>query len=146
MTELEVVRPGALEGRRTTEGEQRAGFLLLAFLAGYSGRTREAYATDLRQWGTWCDGQDVGVLAVTRAHVQVFARSLEDAGRAPATIGRKLSAVGGFYAYCVVEGVLPKSPVAPVRRPAIPVGPATNTVTVTRGTQPSNSEVGGYAR
>ena len=35
---------------------------------------------------------------------------------------------------------------APVRRPAMPVAPATNTVTVTRGTQTSNYEVGGYAR
>jgi pilus assembly protein CpaB len=36
--------------------------------------------------------------------------------------------------------------VTPVRRPPIPAGPATNTVTVTRGTQSSNYEVGGYAR
>ena len=32
------------------------------------------------------------------------------------------------------------------RRPAVPAGPSTNTVTVTRGTQTSNYEVGGYAR
>ena len=34
----------------------------------------------------------------------------------------------------------------PPRRPAPPAGPSTNTVTVTRGTQSSNYEVGGYAR
>ena len=32
------------------------------------------------------------------------------------------------------------------RRPAVSAGPSTNTVTVTRGTQTSNYEVGGYAR
>ncbi|MCU1590075.1 MAG: integrase [Frankiales bacterium] len=95
------------------------GFYAQAFLAGYSGRTRESYETTLKQWGTWCSSNDVQVLDVLRAHVQVFARELEQAGRAPATIAQKLSAIGGFYAYLVIEGVLPKSPVAHVRRPKV---------------------------
>jgi integrase/recombinase XerD len=98
---------------------QRAALLAQAFLAGYAGRTRESYATDLKQWGAWCAEHGVEVLEASRAHVQVFARQLEEAGRAPSTIGRKLSAIGGFYAYCVVEGELPKSPVAHVRRPRV---------------------------
>jgi integrase/recombinase XerD len=98
---------------------QRAALLAQAFLAGYAGRTRESYATDLKQWGAWCVEHGVEVLEVARAHVQVYARGLEEAGRAPSTIGRKLSAIGGFYAYCVVEGELAKSPVAHVRRPRV---------------------------
>lgn len=118
MTDLVVVRSTELEPSRTTS-EARAGFFAQAFLAGYSGRTREAYTTDLKQWGAWCAQHDVDVLAVTRAHVQVFVRSLEDAGRSPATIGRKLAAIGGFYGYLVVEGELVKNPVAYVRRPRV---------------------------
>jgi integrase/recombinase XerD len=105
--------------RRPELSAQRAALLAAAFLAGYAGRTRESYATDLKQWGAWCAEHDVEVLAATRAHVQVYARQLEEAGRAPSTVGRKLSAIGGFYAYCVIEGELPKSPVAHVRRPRV---------------------------
>jgi integrase/recombinase XerD len=119
MTELEVVRRAGVEPHRTNAAGDRAGLLAAAFLAGYAGRTRESYATDLKQWGAWCAEHGVEVLEVARAHVQVFARQLEEAGRAPSTIGRKLSAIGGFYAYCVVEGELAKSPVAHVRRPRV---------------------------
>jgi integrase/recombinase XerD len=108
-----------VELHRARASADRARLLAQAFLAGYGGRTRESYATDLKQWGAWCAEHGVEVLDVARAHVQVYARQLEEAGRAPATIGRKLSAIGGFYAYCVVEGELAKSPVAHVRRPRV---------------------------
>jgi integrase/recombinase XerD len=119
VSELDPVRRAEIELHRPTPSAGRARLLAAAFLAGYAGRTRESYATDLKQWGAWCAEHGVEVLDVTRAHVQVYARQLEEAGRAPATIGRKLSAVGGFYAYCVVEGELPRSPVAHVRRPRV---------------------------
>ena len=119
MGELVPVRQPDIELHRTTSAADRAGLLAAAFLSGYSGRTREAYAADLLQWGGWCAQRGVDVLAVGRAHLQVFVRELEDAGRAPSTIGRKLSAIGGFYAYCVVEDVLAKNPVAHVRRPRV---------------------------
>lgn len=120
MSELEVYRPaGVVDVARPADPGPGPAFYAQAFLAGYRGRTREAYQTDLQQWGAWCAGRDVDVMAVTRAHVQVFARELEEAGRAPATVGRKLSAIGGFYAYLVIEGILPKSPAAHVRRPKV---------------------------
>lgn len=119
MSELVPLRHAEVELVRVQAGRDRAVLLAQAFLAGYSGRTRESYATDLKQWGAWCAEHGVDVLEVTRAHVQVFARQLEEAGRAPSTVGRKLSAIGGFYAYCVIEGELAKSPVAHVRRPRV---------------------------
>jgi site-specific recombinase XerD len=118
MTELAVVHHGVLEPHQPAAGPGPA-FYAQAFLAGYSGRTRESYETTLRQWGTWCLEHSVEVMAVQRAHVQVYARDLEQAGRAPATIAQKLSAVGGLYAYLVIEGVLPKNPVQHVRRPKV---------------------------
>jgi len=34
---------------------------LAGYLAGYSGRTREAYALDLRQFRTWASGHDLAL-------------------------------------------------------------------------------------
>lgn len=116
--EVEVVRRGEIESHRTTTAA-RARLLAGAFLAGYSGRTLEAYRCDLHQWWSFCDQVDVEPLAATRAHVQVYGQQLEQAGRSPATIARKLSAIAGFYAYCTVEGEIPKSPAAHVRRPRV---------------------------
>ena len=38
------------------------------FLAGESGRTREAYTLDLRQFMRWCDQHCLGLFEVTRTH------------------------------------------------------------------------------
>jgi integrase/recombinase XerD len=118
VSELEVVRPVLLEHARPA-GASTAQLLVAAFLVEYSGRTREAYASDLRQWWTWCGEHAVEVLEAQRPHVTLFARELEEAGRAAATVARKLSAVAGFYGYCVVEGAIAKSPAAHVRRPKV---------------------------
>jgi site-specific recombinase XerD len=99
---------------------RRTALLGAAWLAGYSGRTREAYERDLQAWGRWCAEHGVEVLDARRPHVQLYARQLEEAGRAPATVARKLSVLAGFYAYAVAEGELERSPVAHVRRPRVP--------------------------
>jgi integrase/recombinase XerD len=92
-----------------------------AFLAGYADRTREAYQHDLREYLTWCAAQDPAVepLAAIRAHVQLYVRHLQDAGRAPATVARKLAVVSGFYRYCAAEDAITKNPATYVRRPKV---------------------------
>jgi hypothetical protein len=52
------------------------------FLAGYSGRTREAYSLDLRQFIAWCKDHSLPLFQVQRTHIELFARELELAGRA----------------------------------------------------------------
>ena len=89
------------------------------FLAGYGDTTRQAYSLDLRQWLRWCDNHDLRVFEVRRAHIELFARSLEEDGKARATVGRRLSTVAGFYRYCSEEQLLPVSPAAHVRRPRL---------------------------
>lgn len=118
MTELVVARPTSLEQYSSTSADQ-ARLLAAAFLAGYAGRTREAYAADLKQWGAFCVDRRVEILDAARAHVQLYAAELAETGRSPATVARKLSAIAGFYKYAVVEGVLPKSPADHVRRPKV---------------------------
>ena len=92
---------------------------LAGFLAGYSGNTRLAYHQDLRQFASWCHNQDLGLLAVRRIHIELFARWLEHQGAARATIGRRLSTVAGFYRYCVEEELVTHNPAANVRRPRL---------------------------
>ena len=89
------------------------------FLAGYSGRTREAYTLDLRQFVGWCGEHGLALFEVRRGEIELYARHLEELGRARATIGRRLSTIAGFYRYATEEGVITHSPAANVRRPRL---------------------------
>ncbi len=92
---------------------------LAGFLAGYSGMTREAYALDLRQFTAWCRQRQLRLFAVRRADIELFARDLESAGSARATITRRLSTIADLYRYAVEEDLLDHSPAVHVRRPWI---------------------------
>ena len=81
--------------------------------------TREAYALDLRQFTTWCQQRQLRLFAVRRADIELFARDLEAAGRARATITRRLSTIAGLYRYAVEEDLLDHSPAVHVRRPRV---------------------------
>lgn len=91
-----------------------------AFLLGYSGHTRSAYAADLRTWFLFCETYNIGVLSARRPHIDAWARSLDEVdGFAPTTVARKLSAVAGFYKYAADEEVIGKNVAAAVRRPKV---------------------------
>jgi site-specific recombinase XerD len=92
---------------------------LAGFLAGYGGRTREAYSLDLRQFLAWCERRGVKLFDVRRSEIELFARELEELGRARATIGRRLSTIVGFYRYAEEEGFIEHSPAVHVRRPRL---------------------------
>ena len=92
---------------------------LAAYLAGYRGLTREAYAPGLRQATTWCRARSLPLSAARRADIESFARDLETRGRARATVTRRLSTIAGFYKYAVEEELLDHSPAAHVRRPRV---------------------------
>jgi site-specific recombinase XerD len=97
----------------------RARVAMGGFLAGYSGKTFEAYALDLRQWSQWCLDHDLDLFEVRRAHIELFARWLEETGRAKSTVARRLSTITGFYRYCTEEQLIAHSPAAHVRRPRV---------------------------
>ena len=66
------------------------------FLARYSGRTREAYALDLRAFFAWCAARDADPFTLTRPHLQLYVRWMEeDRGYAPATTCRRIPTVAG---------------------------------------------------
>jgi integrase/recombinase XerD len=94
-------------------------YALAAFLAGYRGLTREAYALDLRQFIAWCEEHRLRLFATRRADIKCFARDLEAGGRARATVARRLCTVAGSTAMPKQEGLLERSPAAHVRRPRL---------------------------
>jgi Phage integrase, N-terminal SAM-like domain len=80
---------------------------LAGFLAGHRGLTREAYALDLRQFVAWCERQGLKLFSTRRTDIELYARALEDSGRARATVARRLCTVAGFYRYAEEEGLVP---------------------------------------
>ena len=96
--------------------------LALSWLASFgSPRTRQAYGEDLRNFTTFLEDHDAGgLLEVSRVHVDLWARSLEAAGYAPATRARRLASVASFYAYASSVGAVSSNPVSSVRRPKLP--------------------------
>ena len=92
---------------------------LSGFLAGYSGLTRDAYALDLRQYAAWCTEHQLRIFGARRVDIETFARHLEAAGRARATISRRLCTIACFYRYAEQEGLIERSPAVHVRRPKL---------------------------
>jgi len=99
--------------------EARERGAVAGFLAGYSGNTRVSYTTDLRLFAVWCNSSGLRLLEVRRAHLEMFARSMEQHGRMRSTVARRLSTLCSFYRYCHLEGLLARNPAANVRRPKI---------------------------
>ncbi|MGI8808191.1 MAG: hypothetical protein ACR2KK_10180 [Acidimicrobiales bacterium] len=50
---------------------------LAGFLAGYGGRTREAYGPDLRQLFAWCSNRRLRLFDAHRTDIELYARDLE---------------------------------------------------------------------
>jgi integrase/recombinase XerD len=92
---------------------------LAGFLAGYAGLTRDAYTLDLRQYTSWCISRGLRLFAARRVDIETFRGEMEAAGRARATIARRLCTIAGFYRYAVEEELLDHSPAAHVRRPRL---------------------------
>jgi len=90
-----------------------------AFLDGYRGLTRNAYALDLRQFVAYCEVRHLGLFDVRRSDIETYGRELEARGRARATVARRLCTVAGFYRYAEEEGLLAHSPAVHVRRPRL---------------------------
>jgi site-specific recombinase XerD len=93
--------------------------VLAGFLAGYRSSTRDAYALDLRQFVAWCAGKQLALFSVRRADIESYARTLEERGRARATVARRLCTVAGFYRYAEEQGLLAVSPAVHLRRPRL---------------------------
>lgn len=86
-----------------------------------SEHTVTAYATDLEQFAIYCASEfDVKeTRGVTRDHVKSWLASLMNAGLAPASIRRKLSALKAFYAYQQSRGMQQENPTLRIPTPKL---------------------------
>ena len=119
-------RAGALERLPGAAGDEPFLRLAAGWLLGHPARTATAYRRDLGAWARWCQQMGTDPLAAQRHHVDAWVRHLSAVPRpatgrvaSAATIARMLSAISGFYAYGIDQGVLALSPVAAVRRPRV---------------------------
>lgn len=111
----ELYTPG-----RVTGVGRRHEDLAAAWLAGYrNDRTRDSYALSLRQWFAFCDGMRFDPLEIKAAHLDLWLREMELAGRADRTISQRITAVSTWYRWLVVQEYLARNPADGVRRPKI---------------------------
>lgn len=105
----------------TKQAETLAG----AFLAAYSGRTRQSYATDLRMWFQFWQSYSLDPFTLKRSHIELFGREMEDRGLKPATVARRLSTICTWYKFLEAEEYITKNPATFVRRPKVSKDSAT---------------------
>lgn len=101
------------------DSPMRLEALVAGYLAGYHPTTRRSYAHDIGDWFDWCQTHGLTPLAAQRAHMELYLRELEEAGRKAATIARRITSVGGLYKWVTEEGVLEQNPMRRVKRPRV---------------------------
>jgi integrase/recombinase XerD len=91
---------------------------------GASDHTVINYRLDLRHLATWCVERDITWMTLERREIRSWVVWMQEEGYAPASIGRKLSALRSFFRYLVREDVLASSPLllvpAPKQRTSLP--------------------------
>lgn len=99
----------------------RDDIIAATFLASYRGKTRETYATNLKLWFRWCELHGIRPLTVSRAHIEVWARELEERnGNKASTVANKLNTICRFYRMAKIDRYIADNPAEYVRKPSIP--------------------------
>jgi integrase/recombinase XerD len=92
-----------------------------AYLARYTGSSRDHAYSDLRCFLAWCAERGLDPLAARRAQLELYIRWMQEVRRfKPSTVSRRFSVTAGFYRTAVIDGVLEHSPAEHVRRPTVP--------------------------
>jgi site-specific recombinase XerD len=96
--------------------------VVMGWLASFSSpKTREAYSYNLRRFSEWLEHHKAGtLLTASRAHLDLFARHLEEVGYKPASRAQWLSSLSSFYDYSCSVNALSLNPASNVKRPKLP--------------------------
>jgi integrase/recombinase XerD len=98
----------------------RVSQLVASWLLGFgSVHTRRSYAGDVAGWREFCADHCIDPLMARRPHVDAWARTLQERGLKPSSVGRRLAAVSSWYGFLVIEQVIAATPAEHVRRPKI---------------------------
>ena len=113
---LRLSSPAA--GAQSADPVRLAAF---AYLARFTGSSREHTESDLRCYLRWCADRGLDPLAARRPDPEQYIRWMQEVCRfKPSTISRRFSVAAGFYRTCVIDAVLEHSPAEHVRRPNVP--------------------------
>jgi site-specific recombinase XerD len=108
-------------GEATSPVDPRLPLAVAAYLARFTGLSRQHTTSDLRAYLGWCAERDIEPLGAQRQHLELYVRWMQETRRyKPSTVSRRTSVLAGFYRTCVIDGVLEHSPAEFVRRPAVP--------------------------
>src|SRR5918998_2632256 len=77
---------------------------------GAAGKTRLAYAADLRQFAVWASWQEVEPAQITHKLLRRYAAALSERRSAPATVARKLAALRSFFETLREHGEIEANP------------------------------------
>jgi integrase/recombinase XerD len=92
-----------------------------AYLARFTGISRNRTESDLRCYLAWCAERGLDPLAAQRPHLELYIRWMQEIRRfKPSTVSRRFSVTAGFYRTCVLDSMLEHSPAEHVRRPPVP--------------------------
>jgi integrase/recombinase XerD len=92
-----------------------------AYLASYTGSSRDHAYSDLRCFLAWCAERGLDPLAARRAQLELYIRWMQEVRRfRPSTVSRRFWVTAGFYRTAVIDGLLEHSPAEHVRRPTVP--------------------------
>lgn len=86
-----------------------------------SRNTIASYRLDLQRYIAFLEQHNVrSVDAISASHTGLFLRSLRDAGLAPRSVTRALSAIKGFHKFLVSDGITTRNPTETMDAPRIP--------------------------
>jgi integrase/recombinase XerD len=74
--------------------------------------TLDAYRRDLAGWVGYLDAKGVDLESASTADVEAFLASIQQDGRAPATVARIASTLRGLYGFLLEEGMIASDPTA----------------------------------
>lgn len=117
MTTL-ALPPGTLGSFTSRDPLEQA---VLGFLAGYSGRTLEAYRQDLKVYLAFCADQELPPLMAKTPHLDLYVRWMQahPAKWSESTIARRFGTVAGFYKGAVRDDLMAKDPCLLAKRPGV---------------------------
>jgi site-specific recombinase XerD len=102
----------ALQRAFTQQDTDPASIAAISFLAQFPNKnTRDAYVVDLKIFFGWCMEMGLHPFALKRAHLQIYIAHLSTVRQnSPATVGRRLGTVAGYYATAVIDELIENTP------------------------------------
>jgi len=92
----------------------------VSFLARYAGHTHALYSYQLHRWFQWCEGNGLDPLVgIQRAHVELYIRSLGEAGLMASSTNTMMHGVRGFFRFAHIDGLILADPAVYARLPEV---------------------------